>query len=36
MKEMLGHSSITLDLYSHALLDLQQKAVSAMEDILVE
>jgi integrase len=36
VQEMLGHSSITitLDLYSHVLPDMQEKAVSAMEDIL--
>ena len=33
---MLGHSSITitLDIYSHVLPDMQEKAVNAMEDIL--
>jgi integrase len=33
---MLGHSSITitLDLYSHVLPDMQKEAVSAMEDLL--
>jgi integrase len=33
---MLGHSSITitLDLYSHVLPDMQEKAVEAMEDLL--
>ncbi|CAA9450535.1 MAG: Integrase [uncultured Rubrobacteraceae bacterium] len=36
VQEMLGHSSITitLDLYSHVLPDMQQEAVSAMEDLL--
>ena len=38
VSEMLGHSniSITLDTYSHVLPNMQEKAVSAMEDILVE
>jgi len=33
---MLGHSSITitLDLYSHVLPEMQREAVSAMEDLL--
>jgi integrase len=36
VQEMLGHSSITitLDLYSHVLPDMQDQAVRAMEDIL--
>ena len=36
VQEMLGHSSITitLDLYSHVLPDMQEKAVKAMDDIL--
>ena len=36
VQEMLGHSSITitLDLYSHVLPDMQQEAVSAMENLL--
>ena len=36
VQEMLGHSSITitLDLYSHVLPDMQQEAVSAMEGLL--
>ena len=36
VQEMLGHSSIsiTLDLYSHVLPDMQEKAVEAMDDIL--
>jgi integrase len=36
VQEMLGHSSITitLDLYSHVLPDMQREAVSAMEDLL--
>ncbi len=35
VQEMLGHSSITitLDLYSHVLPDMQEKAVEAMDDI---
>ena len=35
-REMLGHSSITitLDLYSHVLPEMQREAVSAMEDLL--
>jgi integrase len=38
VQEMLGHSSITitLDLYSHVLPDMQEKAVKAMDDILDE
>lgn len=34
-QEMLGHSSITitLDIYSHVLPNMQERAVSAMEDI---
>lgn len=36
VQEMLGNSSITitLDLYSHVLPDMQEKAVKAMNDIL--
>jgi integrase len=36
VSEMLGHSSVslTLDIYSHLLPDMQEKAVSAMEDVL--
>jgi integrase len=36
VQEMLGHSSITitLDLYSNVLPDMQEKAVKAMDDIL--
>jgi integrase len=36
VQEMLGHSSITitLDLYSHVLPDMQEKAVKAMDAIL--
>jgi integrase len=36
VQEMLGHSTvtITLDTYSHVLPDMQEKAVSAMEDAL--
>ncbi|HET7272182.1 MAG TPA: tyrosine-type recombinase/integrase [Rubrobacter sp.] len=36
VQEMLGHASITitLDLYSHVLPHMQDKAVSTMEDIL--
>ena len=32
---MLGHSSITitLDIYSHVLPNMQERAVSAMEDV---
>jgi integrase len=35
VQEMLGHSSITitLDIYSHVLPNMQERAVSAMEDI---
>jgi integrase len=35
VQEMLGHSSIsiTLDMYSHVLPTMQEKAVEAMEDI---
>ena len=35
VQEMLGHSSIsiTLDTYSHVLPDIQEKAVSVMEDV---
>jgi integrase len=35
VQEMLGHSSIsiTLDIYSHVLPTMQEKAVEAMEDI---
>ena len=38
VQEMLGHSSITitLDLYSHVLPDMQQEAVSAMQNLLEE
>ena len=34
-QEMLGHSSITitLDIYSHVLPNMQERAVSATEDI---
>jgi integrase len=37
VQEMLGHSSITitLDTYSHILPNMQEKAVKAMDDILV-
>lgn len=36
VQEMLGHSTvtITLDTYSHVLPDMQERAVSAMEDAL--
>lgn len=36
VQEILGHSNvtITLDTYSHVLPDMQEKAVSAMEDAL--
>jgi integrase len=36
VSEMLGHSSIaiTLDTYSHVIPDMQEIAVSAMEDAL--
>ena len=35
VQEMLGHSSITitLDIYSHVLPNMQERTVSAMEDI---
>ena len=35
VQKMLGHSSITitLDIYSHVLPNMQERAVSAMEDI---
>ena len=34
--EMLGHSSIsvTLDIYSHRLPDMQEKAARALEEVL--
>jgi integrase len=36
VSEMLGHSSvsITLDIYSHLLPDMQEKAARALEDAL--
>src|SRR5215204_2329505 len=36
VSEMLGHSSIsvTLDIYSHLLPDIQEKAVEALEEML--
>ena len=36
MQEMLGHANIsmTMDTYSHVLPDMQEKAVSAMDDAL--
>ena len=36
VQEMLGHANIsmTMDTYSHVLPDMQEKAVSAMEDAL--
>jgi integrase len=36
VSEMLGHSSIsiTLDIYSHLLPDMQEKAVEALEEML--
>jgi integrase len=36
VQEMLGHANIsmTLDTYSHVLPDMQEKAVSAMDDVL--
>jgi integrase len=36
VSEMLGHSSVslTLDIYSHLLPDMQEMAISAMEDVL--
>jgi len=36
VSEMLGHAtiSITLDLYSHVLPDMQREAVEAMESVL--
>jgi integrase len=37
IQTMLGHSliTVTLDTYSHVLPDMQEKAVKAMDDILV-
>lgn len=34
VSEMIGHSSITLDIYSHLLPDMQEKAVEALEEML--
>jgi integrase len=36
VQEMLGHANIsmTMDTYSHVLPDMQEKAVSAMDDVL--
>lgn len=36
VSEMLGHSSIsiTLDIYSHLMPDMQEKAAKAMEEAL--
>lgn len=36
VSEMLGHSSIsiTLDIYSHLLPDMQEKAIEALEEML--
>jgi len=36
VSEMLGHASITitLDLYSHVLPDMQREATSALDDLL--
>jgi site-specific recombinase XerD len=35
VSEMLGHSSIiTLDIYSHLLLDMQKKATKALEQTI--
>jgi integrase len=36
VSEMLGHTtiSITLDLYSHVLPDMQREAAAAMDDLL--
>src|ERR671912_998619 len=36
VQEMLGHANIsmTMDIYSHVLPDMQEKAVSAMDDAL--
>jgi integrase len=36
VQEMLGHANIsmTMDTYSHVLPDMQEKAVSAMDDAL--
>ena len=38
IQEMLGHSSITvtMDVYSHVLPDMQQQAASAMDSLLFE
>jgi integrase len=33
VSEMLGHASITLDLYSHALPDMQQESADAMDTV---
>jgi integrase len=35
VQEMLGHANIsmTMDTYSHVLPDMQEKAVSAMDDV---
>lgn len=36
VSEMLGHSSIsvTLDIYSHLMPDMQEKAAKALEEVL--
>jgi integrase len=34
VSEMLGHATITLDVYSHVIPGMQEAAASAMEDAL--
>ncbi len=38
VSEMLGHSSVslTLDVYSHALPDMQREAIAALDQMLAE
>ena len=38
VQEVLGHSSVsvTMDVYSHILLDMQERAAAAMDELLSE